>query len=201
MPTRRTVVGAGLVLALGAVRGPPAAAASGRTRNPRYYFKIFEINVGKYKDPGLEEAARELLEKELGSRPEFTSDLGDAVTDEAVVAALKKRALRGFRVSLRLDDLGKQLVPPRPGGRLKQLAVTTKLSVFGTTLPGEKLAFGGEGEAVVEAEVVESRLEAQTPALVRDVLGQALKQAVDQAVMKLSLPAAAPLNESKRKRK
>jgi hypothetical protein len=181
--------------------GAASAAAAPRVRKPRFYFKVIEINVGDYKEPGLEESARTLLEKELGSRPEFTADLGGASDDEAVAVALKKKDLRGFRVSLRLEQLSKELKPPRPGGRLKQLAVATKLSVFGTTFPGEKLAFGGDGEAVVEAEVVESRLEAQTPQLISDVLAQALKQAVDQTVMKLSLPRAAPINESKGKRK
>jgi hypothetical protein len=201
MPTRRTVLGAGLLVAIAALPPAPATAAPARSKKPKYYFKIHEINVGNHDEPGLADMARELLEKELGSRPEFTSDLGEAADDTAVIAALKARGLRGFRVSLRLDNLSKELVPPRPGGRQKQLAVGTKLSVFGTTLPGEKLAFGGDGEAVVEAEVVESRLPELTPPLVKDVLGQALKQAVDQAVAKLSLPRAAPMNESKRKRR
>ena len=198
MPTRRRILGAALLVPLAAVR---AQGAPGARKNPKYYFKILEINVGKYEEPGLVDTARELLEKELGSRPEFTSDLGEASDDQALFAELKRRQLRGFRVSLRLDQLEKQLVPPRPGGRLKQLAVAAKLSVFGTTFPGEKLAFAGEGEGLVEAEVVESRLATETPPLIKDVLAQALKQAVDQAVTKLSLPRAAPLNESKRKRR
>jgi hypothetical protein len=197
MPTRRMILATGALLLCA-----PAAIAATRPRvKPKYYFQIFEINVGDHKEPGLVESARSLLEKELGSRPEFTSDLGGVTEGPAVFAELKKRQLRGFKVSLRLDELSKELKPPRPGGGLKQLAVGTRLSVFGTTLPGEKLAFGGDGEAVVEAAVVESRVEQQTPALVNDVLAQALKQAVDQAVLKLSLPRAAPMNESKRKRR
>jgi hypothetical protein len=198
MPTRRSFLGTALLAPLAAVR---AQGAAGSRKNPKYYFKILEINVGKYEEPGLVDSARELLEKELGARPEFTSELGEASDDQALFAELKRRQLRGFRVSLRLDQLEKKLVPPRPGGRLKQLAVAAKLSVFGTTFPGEKLAFAGEGEGLVEAEVVESRLAAETPALIKDVLAQAVKQAVDQAVTKLSLPRAAPLNESKRKRR
>jgi hypothetical protein len=49
--------------------------------------------------------------------------------------------------------------------------------------------------------VVEARLEQEGMNLVKEVMPQALKQAVDQAVAKLSLPKSAPLNESKRKRK
>lgn len=186
-------------VALAILVGATQAQAAAKTA--KYYFKIFEINVGNAADPSIESMARELLEKDLGSRPEFTSDLGEATNDDAVVAKLKSRRLQGFKVSLRLDKLAKEAKAPRPGGRLKQLAVDVKLSVFGTTLPGEKLAFAGNGEAAVEAEVVEKRMDEETAQMVRDVMVQAIKQAVDQAVLKLSIPKSVPMNESKRKRK
>jgi hypothetical protein len=170
-------------------------------KKPKYYFKIVEVNVGKNGGPELAKSARDAFEKELQSRPEFTSELAGAGDPAAELAELKKRGLKGFAMSLRLDHLKKDLKEPRPGGRLKQLAVDVKLSVFGTTLPGEKLAFSGEGEAVVEAEVVEARMEQEAKGLVEEVMPRALKQAVDQAVAKLGLPKSAPLNESKRKRK
>ena len=170
-------------------------------KKPKYYFNIREVNVGKENDPGLAKTAHDLFEKELESRPEFTSDAGGATEPAAVFEELKKRGLKGFRMSLRLDQLTKDLKDPKPGGRLKQLAVDVKLSVFGTTFPGEKLAFSGEGEAVVEAEVVEARVEQEGLTLVKEAMPQAIKQAVDQAVAKLSLPKSAPINESKRKRR
>jgi len=171
-----------------------------QVKRPKYYFKIVEVNVGKHGDD-LAKAAREFFEKELQSRPEFTSDLGGAADGAGELEELKRRGLKGFRMSLRLDRLGKDFREPKPGGRLKQLAVDVKLSVFGTTMPGEKLAFSGEGEALVEAEVQEARAEQEGLVLVKEVMPQAIKQAVDQAVAKLSLPKSAPMNESKRKRK
>ena len=178
---------------------PAHAAPAGK--RPKYYFTITEVNAGKNGDKETEKVARELFEKELLSRPEFTADLGGATDPAAELEELKKRGLKGFRMSLRLDKLSKDLKEARPGGRLKQLAVDVKLSVFGTTFPGEKLAFSGEGEAVVEAEVVEARIEQEGMNLVKEVMPQALKQAVDQMMAKLSLPKSAPMNESKRKRK
>jgi hypothetical protein len=172
-----------------------------QVKRPKYYFNIREVNVGNHGDKELAKIARDFFEKELQSRPEFTSELAGAGEPAAELAELKRRGLKGFRMSLRLDKLSKDLKDPKPGGRLKQLEVDVKLSVFGTTFPGEKLAFSGEGEAVVEAEVVEARVEQEGLTLVKEVMPQALKQAVDQAVAKLSLPKSAPLNESKRKRK
>jgi hypothetical protein len=182
-------------------KGQRVGVAEMGVKKPRYYFTIQEVNVGKDGDKDLEKMARESFEKELESRPEFTSDLGGITDPAAELAELKKRGLKGFRMSLRLDKLAKDLKEPKPGGRLKQLAVDVKLSVFGTTFPGEKLAFSGEGETVVEAEVAEARLQQEGMNLVKEVMPQALKQAVDQMMAKLSLPKSAPLNESKRKRK
>jgi hypothetical protein len=181
-------------------RGGEMAGATGK-RKPKYYFTIVDVKVGNNGDKDTARLARDLFEKELLSRPEFTSDLGGASEPAAELAELKKRGLKGFRMSLQLDRLSKALKDPRPGGRLKQLAVEAKLSVFGTTFPGEKLAFSGEGEAVVEAEVVEARAEQEGAELVKVVMPQALKQAVDQMMAKLSLPKSVPMNESKRKRK
>lgn len=215
MPKRRAVLHAGavsLLLASPLVAQEPAfperpSKAKKRVpppelvKKPKYYFTIGEVNVGKHGDQELAKIARDLFEKELQSRPEFTSDIGVAGDPAAELAELQKRGLRGFRMALRLDKLAKDLKDPRPGGRMKQLAVDVKLSVFGTTFPGEKLAFSGEGEAVVEAEVVEARIEQEGLSLVKEVMPRALKQAVDQAVAKLSLPKSAPMNESRRKRK
>jgi hypothetical protein len=186
---------AGAVLLAVIASGRPAAA---QRKDAKYYFKIVEVNIDKGGDPSIADAAREILEKDLVGRPEFTADIGAATTEAAVVAELKKRGLRGFHVSLRLDKLTKDAKPPKPGGRLKQMAVDAKLSVFGTTMPGDKLSFSGDGEAALEAEVVEQRLDQDTVSMVKDVMTQAVKQAVDQAVMKLSLPQSAPMNESKR---
>lgn len=198
MTTRRRLVVAALAgLFAGAASGPAAAA----DKNAKYYFKIHEINLGKNGGEETAAVARELLEKELASRSEFTSDVGPAREDQEIFAELKRRQLKGFKVSLRLDRLTREPRPPKPGGRLKQLGVDIKLSVFGTTFPGEKLSFSGDGEAAIEAEVVERRMDEEAAAMVKDVMAQALRQAVDQAVMKLSLPKSQPMNESKRKKR
>lgn len=212
MSKPRTVLCAALMSLLGATEvaaQAPGSAAAGRTSGekvgravkPKYYFKIVDVSVGNEGTPEIAAVAREAFEKELQSRAEFTSDLGGATETPAILAELKRRGLKGFQMSLRLDRLTKDVKDLRPGGRLKQMAVEVKLSVFGTTLPGEKLAFSGEGEAVIEAEVVEARLEQEGLSLVKDVMPRALHQAIDQAIAKLSLPRAAPLNESRRKRK
>ena len=123
-----------------------AAAAPAR---PKYYFHVRDVNAVAAADAPTLAVAREVLHQELARRPEFTPDVGEVGDEAALVAELKRRKLQGFNVSMKLEDLKSEPRPPRPGGRLKQLAVGVKLSVFGATIPGAKLAFGGDGEATV----------------------------------------------------
>ena len=91
---------------------------------------------------------------------------------------------------------------PRPGGRLKQLAVNVKLVIIGATIPDEKMAFEGNGESSVEAEVSEKRMAADTANASKAALKSAVKQAVDEAVVKLGAPpAAAPGGKKPAKKK
>ncbi len=175
----------------------PALAAP----RPRYYFHVRDVNAAAQTDAATLEVAKAVLHQELARRKEFTSDVGEVSDEPALVAELKRRKLQGFNVSMKLEDLRTEPKPPRPGGRLKQLAVGVKLSVFGATIPEAKLAFGGDGEATVEAEVIERRLPEETAALTKDALVQAVKLAVDQAVRKLSQPRAKPIDESRRQRR
>jgi hypothetical protein len=191
-----TSTGLAAALLVSAFTAGQAEAAA----KPKYYFKVVDVQSVVAADETTKAAAREILEKDLAGRPEFTSDLG-GVDGDAAVAELKRRKLQGFTVTLKIEDLKRETKPPRPGGRLKQLAINLKLSVFGTTIPEAKLAFGGDGEAGVESEVVERRMDEEAATLVKDVMVQAVKQAVDQAVAKLSLPKSQPMNESKRKAK
>ena len=80
----------------------------------------------------------------------------------ALAAELNKRKLRGFDVTVRIETFKKEMKDPRPGGRLKQLAVNVQLVVLGATIPDAKLAFEGSGEAGVEAEVSEKRMAADS---------------------------------------
>ncbi|HVU50954.1 MAG TPA: hypothetical protein VHL80_09730 [Polyangia bacterium] len=191
-----TSLGAGL-LALGA-----AALAAGAPA-PKYYFRLGEVKAGPEVGEPLKAYAAEALKAELASRPEWASDVGSfgPSDTEALVAELKKRNLRGFSVVVRFEHLKKDVKEPAPGGRRKRVALDVKLSVFGTTIPEEKLSFSGDGESSVEAEISERGGEAETESLAKDAIKDAIKQAVDQAVMKLSLGKAAPMNESKRGKK
>ncbi|HMF44284.1 MAG TPA: hypothetical protein VKQ32_26610 [Polyangia bacterium] len=172
----------------------PAHAAA----EPKFYFQIKEVTAAPGVDAAVKTAAVDALKAELASRPEWASDVGVPSSasgpDRAALAAeLTKRKLRGFDVTVRLETFKQEMKDPRPGGRLKQLAVNVKLVIIGATIPDEKMAFEGNGEALVEAEVAEKRMAADSANASKAALKSAIKQAVDEAVVKLGAnPAAAP---------
>jgi hypothetical protein len=186
-----------LAAALAGVALSPAAPA--HAAGPKYFFQLREVKAGPDIDPALKEYAGEALKADLASRPEWAADI-QAASPEALKAELDKRKLRGFSVTVRFEEVRKEVKPPKPGSRFNQLAVNVRLTVFGTTVVEEKLAFSGDGEAGVEAEVSEKRVEKESMSLTKDAIKDAIKQAVDQAVLKLSVAQSGP-HGAKKKRK
>jgi hypothetical protein len=180
-----------------------AAGAAGAAAGPKYFFQLREVRAKGNVDPALKAYAGEALKADLAGRPEWASDLGGAEQKgtDALAAELQKRKLRGFNVTLSLDQVSKEVKPPKEGGRLNQLAIDVRLSVFGTTVAEEKLAFEGEGEAGLESEVPERRMETEATSLTKDAIKDAVKQAVDQAVTKLSMSSRGGPPGGKRKKK
>jgi hypothetical protein len=180
------------------------SVALARAAGPKFYFRLGEVKAGPEVDPALKAFAGEAVRADLAARPEWASDVGTGVggnDTEALVAELKRRNLRGFSVVVRFEHLQQETKEPSPGARHKRVAVNVKLSVFGTTIPEEKLAFSGDGESGVEAEVSDKGMDAETRELAKDAIKDAVKQAVDQAVLKLSIGQSGPMNESKRGKK
>jgi hypothetical protein len=197
----RWTLAAAWALAAATMAVPARAAA------PKFYFQMQPVKAGAEIDATIKTYAGEALRAELASRPEWASDIGPTGKEgpgedrSGLVGELKKRNLRGFDVTARIEKLKQDVKDPKPGARNKQLAVEVQLTVFGTTIPDAKLAFSGDGQSGSEAEVSEKRLAADTTEATNDVIKDAIKQAVDQAVLKLSLGKAGPMNEKHRHKK
>jgi hypothetical protein len=171
-----------------------AGRASGEGAKPKYYFTISNITSDDKKTIPL---ARELLEKEISSRSEFTQDLGGAEGEAAAAAEMHNRGLQGFQVNLRITSLKKEIKLPAPGRRDRQMAIQVKLGVYGTTYPGGKLNFTGDGEASLVGEFAERRMESDIEDLTKTAVATALKQAVSVAVDKMT---TAKLSDSPRRK-
>jgi hypothetical protein len=192
------IFGRVLVLILLGLLSSRSAVAKG---TKKYYFQLHDVESRVPLDGELRTYTSDAVKAELASRPQWESDLGGLTDRDAIIAELKKRKLSGFDLIVKIADLKKDVKEPNPGSRLKRLAVSVKLAVLGTTLPGEKMAFGGDGEAAAETEVSERRMEVEAESLVKDAIKDAIRQAVDQAALKLGTPQSAPMNESKRHRR
>jgi hypothetical protein len=175
----------------------PAGAAPAA----KYYFRLAEVKAADDVTADLKEMAATALRDELASRSTWVSELGVPAGDEAaLIAEMKKRHVRGFDVTMRLEELKQEVKDPVAGRRAKRLNVTARVSLFGTVIPGAKLAFSGEGQAGIESEATEQQMAAEGAAALRDAIKSSIKQAVDQAESKLSVVPAAPLNEKRRRK-
>jgi len=172
----------------------PSSAADGELR---YYFKITNITSP---DPKIIPLAKELLEKEVASRPEFAEDVGTAESEDAKIAELQKQGMKGYQLSTRIASFKTEVKPPAPGRKDEQLSISVKLDIFGHTLPGGKLMFTGDGEAQLMGEFSERTKDKEQQKFIRTALGSALKQAVDTAMVKMSHASLSTEGPSKGKK-
>jgi hypothetical protein len=164
---------------------------------PRYFFKIANVQG---KDPSIIPVAKELLETEVASRPEFAENIGKATSQKESIDEFTRRGMKGYELSMRIVSLTTEVKPPAPGAKDSQLAVAVKLSIFGYTLPGGVLKFTGDGEAQLEGEFSERRRAKEEERFVKTALSSALKQAVDTAIMKMKYTTLSTKRGSKGKK-
>lgn len=161
----------------------PLARAEGTGEKSKYYFKISNIQS---EDKKLIPLATELLKAEVASRPELTSDVGTAESEDAQIAEIRKQGMQGYQVSMRIETFKKEIKPPEPGKRDQQMAITAKLTIFGHTIPGGKLMFTGDGDASLVGEFSERLKDKEEERFSRTALASAIKQAVSTAVAKMT---------------
>jgi hypothetical protein len=184
---------AGLVLGW---LGRPAAAGG------KYYIRIAETEETPGLKSGLVDDAKKILHDELAKRPEFVLELKDLPSDpDQLAAELKKRNLKGYKVFVRLNQVGTEVVPPRQGRPYRQVAATVRASLVGVTLPGEVMALGGDGESTTATEFSGAKpRDADVAQLKHEALTDALTQAIDKALVKLAQGFMKPPAEKPRKR-
>jgi hypothetical protein len=175
----------------------PSARAEGDSEKPKYYFKIANIQA---EDKKIIPLASELLKAEVASRPEFTSDIGTAESEDGQIAELRRQGMQGYQVSMRIESFKKEIKPPAPGKRDQQMAISVKLTVFGHTIPGNKMLFTGDGDASLVADFSERLKDKEEERFSRAALTSAIKQAVSTAVAKLTNATLGDRGPSKAKK-
>lgn len=178
----------------------------------RYYIHIQAVELGSGVGPAGQGStltrdqeialARETLLAALQKRPEVTMELAAAPKNAAqVTEELKQRKLRGYDLTLRLLKLERVVRPAAPGKKFPLLEQNIKLSLVGTTFPGDMLAIGGDGEATVQTEVGLQVSERQERDVLNDAMQDAIHQAINQALQKLkSGPMKPPKDKPRRKK-
>ena len=90
--------------------------ASAQAAAPKYFFQLREVKGGPDIDPGPQGVRRRGAE----GRPGGAAGVGvrrQAPSPEALLAELNKRKLRGFNVTVRFEQVKKEVKPPKPGSR------------------------------------------------------------------------------------
>jgi hypothetical protein len=158
----------------------------------KFYVVIRGVEDAEGVKSGIKDEALAAFTAELGHHPELTltPPPGLPSTDDpaALKAALTAKKIKALELTLRILSVTQALNPPPPGKMYRVLVRGIKLSVFGDSLPDHVLAIGGDGESQVGAEVgANANLDKEGKPLLIDACKEAVKQAVDMTVAKLTM--------------
>jgi len=187
-----------------ALLGSSVAYAGGRPG--QYYLVVRGVQEGDGVTSGILPELKTLFLAELKKHSELTLEApaGLPADPEALHDELAKRKIRALEVTLRVLGVTSTVNPPRDGKQFRVLQRGVKLSVFGSTIPENVVAIGGNGESTVGTEIGKTAdVEREGKPLLLDAAKEAIRQAVDMTVTKLNLAAkseaAGPKKPKKKK--
>jgi|SRR5579871_3258564 len=164
------------------------------------YFVILQGVEGK-QDVKTEQV-RKLFLDEVARHPDDFAPAQPDFPKEPKELAVKLAALKlkGYFVTVRVLEVGRQLDEPQPGKR-GQLARSVKLTLVGATIPDEQVAFGGVGESTAAAIVGKKISPGEEESILGDALKDAIGQAIATALDKLNHPPPPPPPSKKKPHK
>ncbi|HEX2572640.1 MAG TPA: hypothetical protein VH877_24035 [Polyangia bacterium] len=183
----RALIGSVLML-LVAMPSPWANAEP--QKKPRYYMVVRAVEGAKEVAP---EQVRQIFTEELAKHPE------DCITEraeypkepEALAARLATEKLTGYLVTVRILEITRELVPAA-AGKPPMLQRGVRLTVIGASIPEDRIAFGGHGDALTGTIMRGKPSEAEAASLLSDAIRYAISQAVDESLKQLHKGSKSP---------
>ncbi len=177
-----------------------ASAALGKSRKKskqKYFVNLASVEAEDKVPAEIPGKIKDKLIEVLAKRSEFVASLDgapDPATDaEGFKKWLKKAKVRAFKVTVKVTDYERELLPPKEGKSGQILKVHLSVSLVGTAMPDELLALGGDGMATVATEIGKTVRPADDKFAIDSAMSEALGQAVEDAVEALNAgPRAKP---------
>jgi hypothetical protein len=159
-------------------------------KKPRYYMVVRAVEGAKEVAP---EQVRQIFTEELAKHPE------DCITEraeypkepEALAARLATEKLTGYLVTVRILEITRELVPAA-AGKPPMLQRGVRLTVIGASIPEDRIAFGGHGDALTGTIMRGKPSEAEAASLLSDAIRYAISQAVDESLKQLHKGSKSP---------
>lgn len=153
---------------------------------PKHYFELRGVKEPPKMKPSLKAAAQTLLMKAFEKDPRIATSLGDpAPKGEELAKALKTKKMTGYALVLRITKATHSMNPPSPGKVYKVLMVEVSVAIDAEKIPSSQMALAGEGNAQVGTEVSRFK-EKERAQLLHEALVEAIKQAAQKTVNKLT---------------
>jgi hypothetical protein len=188
---------AGVVMLCLLVWAGVAFAKSKKKPKEKYFVNLAAVEATDKVPAEIPGQIKTKLTEVLAKRAEFIPALDgapDPVADgEAFKKWLKKSKVRAFKVTVKVTDYERELLPAKEGKTGQILKVHVAVSLVGTAMPDDVLTLGGDGMATVATEIGKTVRPADDKFAIDSAMSEALGQAVEDAVQALNAgPKAKP---------
>jgi len=178
-----------------------ALACGSADARPRFYMEIRGVKEPANTKPSIKAKALTYLQQELEKHAEVVTKLGDPPPQgEDLQRELKARRLQGYNLVLRVTKASHSLNPPAKGKVYRVLMVEVAVAIDADKIPSSQMALAGEGNAQVGTEVSRYK-EKERVQLTHEALLEAIRQAVDKSVAKLSGGGKSKKSKKRRSRR
>lgn len=157
---------------------------------PRYYIVVRAVEGAKEVAPEL---VRQIFIEELAKHPqEVVTERAEYPKEPAALAArLATEKLTGYLVTVRILGSTRELVPAADG-KPPMLQRGVRLTVIGASIPEDRIAFGGNGDALTGTSMRGTPNEAEAASLLGDAIRYAISQAIDESLKQLQKGSKGP---------
>jgi hypothetical protein len=175
---------------IGLVAMPLSSTHAEPQKKPRYYMVVRAVEGAKEVAP---ERVRQIFTEELAKHPQdFITERAEYPKEPAALAArLATEKLTGYLVTVRILEITRELVPAS-NGKSPMLQRGVRLTVIGASIPEDRIAFGGHGDALTGTIVHGAPSEAEAASLLGDAIRYAISQAVDESLKQLQKGSKSP---------
>ena len=186
-----------LLVALASAALVVSAASAGKKKKTNYLYKVTTIKLPDDVPADIEKQLAKQLTKSIEAHARLEATIPEGAPDPETEPKkfkqhLKKKNLAGYTLNVQVLNYEHSIEDMPEGRKGKMLTVRISIRMFGVTMPGNVMAFTGEGSATVKLELGKKLRKRDSQVANQDSIELAVENALADSITKLDKPKKKP---------